>query len=145
MVFAMNTVIAFACSVGINMGFNAKHHTNEEAVSYIHKHHKEHAHQQAINHAHKQSGSEQATGSEKSKSDESDCCPEVVKKFQQLDKSISGSYSVVHPLFLSAFVTLYSNFTSLNHADIVRDIKPFVRSYHPPISNIRLAIHLFRI
>ncbi|MEP7107158.1 MAG: hypothetical protein ABI760_04235 [Ferruginibacter sp.] len=33
----------------------------------------------------------------------------------------------------------------LVNIDIVRDIKPLVRSYHPPISDIRIAIQLFQI
>ena len=40
LVFSLNTVIGFACAVGINMGFNTTHHHEEEAteaVVHIHK------------------------------------------------------------------------------------------------------------
>lgn len=44
-VFAINTVVGFACSVGVDMGFNTKHHGKEEAGEiHIHKDGKKHIH-----------------------------------------------------------------------------------------------------
>ena len=41
LVFAFNTVVGFACAVGINMGFNAPHHHDEEEAieTTVHHHH----------------------------------------------------------------------------------------------------------
>jgi hypothetical protein len=44
-IFSVNTVVGFACSVGIDMGFNSKHHHDEEsteAVVHIHADGKKH-------------------------------------------------------------------------------------------------------
>ena len=44
-VFAINTVVGFACSVGVDMGFNTKHHNDEAAADvHIHKDGTKHLH-----------------------------------------------------------------------------------------------------
>jgi hypothetical protein len=149
-VFALNTVVGFACAVGVDMGFNSKHHGSEEAteaVVHIHKNGKKHIHQEKKesrshdkNHKH-----DEANNTEKPKSDDGNCCTNKVKSFQDVDKSVPASQSIVHPIFFTAFVAVYYNMSSLPHTDIVRDIKPFVRSYHPPIPDIRIAIQSFQI
>lgn len=150
MVFAMNTVVGFACSIGIDMGFNSKHHEAKAvtgAAAHLHKDAKKHIHQEKKE-SHRDdasAGHTEEIKSEDSKSDERDCCPEIVKAFQQLDKSVTGSYGLVHPLFLSAFVAVYDNFSPIFHPDIDRDLRWYVRSYHPPISSIRIAIQSFQI
>ena len=37
LVFAMNTLIGFACAVGVDMGFNRPHHQDEE-IAKVHVH-----------------------------------------------------------------------------------------------------------
>ncbi len=150
MVFALNTVVGFACSVGVDMGFNSKHHHDDEAteaVVHIHKDGKKHIHSEnkeshgrgiSPNH-------DQANNPHKSGSDKDNCCNDKVKSFQQLDKSVPNSVKVIHPVFFTAFLASYYNINILPHTDIVKDIKPFVRSYHPPISDIRIAIQSFQI
>lgn len=150
MVFALNTVVGFACSVGVDMGFNSRHHHDEEAteaVVHTHQDGKEHLHQEKKeNHSHDTSDKhDEANKSGNSKSDEGNCCTNKVKKFQELDKSVPASQSIVHPIFFSAFVAVYYNITLLPPSDIIKDIKPFVRSYHPPIPDIRIAIQSFQI
>lgn len=150
LVFALNTIVGFACSVGVDMGFNSKHHHEEEATEasvHVHKDGKKHIHQEKNgSHSHDTSHQfEEANNFENSKSDEGNCCTGKVKQFQELDKTIPASQGIVHPIFFTAFVAVYYNITLLPHADIVRDIKPFVRSYHPPIPDIRIAIQSFQI
>ena len=150
LVFALNTVVGFACSVGMDMGFNTTHHGEEEAteaVVHIHKNGKKHIHQEKKE-SHRNGKShkhDQAKKSDNSKSDEGNCCTEKVKQFHQLDKHVPDSQSLVHPIFFTAFIGVYYNISLLPHANIVRDIKPFVRSYHPPIPDIRIAIQSFQI
>lgn len=149
-VFALNTVVGFACSVGVDMGFNTKHHNDNEtteAVVHIHKDGKKHIHQEKKeSHSHiKSRKNDEASNTEKSKSDGGNCCTDEVKSFQDLDKSVPNSSNIVHPVFFTAFVTVYYNIRLLPHTDVVKDIKPFVRSYHPPIQDIRIAIQSFQI
>jgi hypothetical protein len=149
-VFALNTVVGFACSVGVNMGFNTKHHDDDEAteaVVHIHKDGKQHIHQEKKeSHSHDKSHKhDEANKPDESKSDQGNCCTNKVKQFQELDKSVPASQSIVHPIFFAAFVAVYYSISLLPHADIVKDIKPFVRSYHPPIPDIRIAIQSFQI
>jgi hypothetical protein len=149
-VFALNTVVGFAFSVGVDMSFNTKHHGEEEvteAVVHIHKDGKKHIHhEKKESHSHDNSHKHNEPSKAKnSKGDEGNCCTDNVKKFQQLDKSVPNSVNIIHPVFFTAFVAVHYNITLLPHTDIVRDIKPFVRSYHPPIPDIRIAIQSFQI
>ena len=149
-VFALNTVVGFACSVGMDMGFNSKHHHDEEAteaVVHIHKDGKKHIHQEKKeSHSHNRSHHhDEANNNHKSGNGKDDCCNDKVRSFEQLDKSVPNSLSIVSPVFFTAFVAAYYNILVLPYTDIVRDIKPFVRSYHPPIPDIRIAIQSFQI
>ena len=47
LVFSLNTIAGFACSVGIDLGYNSKHHPVHEtiqAVAHIHQDGKKHIH-----------------------------------------------------------------------------------------------------
>ena len=46
-VFSLNTVVGFACSVGLEMGFNSSHH-QEEKAAITHKHDNSHQHDDAV-------------------------------------------------------------------------------------------------
>lgn len=149
-VFALNTVVGFACSVGLDMGFNSKHHHAEEvteAVVHVHKDGKRHVHQEKKEkhdhsnpHKHHVANNHHQSGNEKD-----NCCNDKVQEFQDLDKSVPHSFSFVHPVFFTAFIAAYYNISLLPYTNVVKDIKQFVRSYHPPIADIRIAIQSFQI
>src|SRR5687768_11489208 len=147
--FSLNTIIAFACSLGVNMGFNSKDHHNEEtteAVVHIHADGKRHIHyekKKTDNHS-KSHKHEQPKDTQKSKEGKDNCCKDQVLKFQQLDKSVPHSLNIIHPIFLISFFDAFYN-VALPTSEVVKDIKQFVRSYHPPIPNIRIAIQSFQI
>ena len=150
MVFALNTVVGFACSVGVDMGFNSKHHEENEAteaVVHIHKDGKKHIHhEKKESHSHgKAHNHDQDKDHQKPESEKGGCCNDKVLKIQQLDKAVPSSVSLVHPIFFTALVATYYSFIIFPHTDVVKDIKPFVRSYHPPIPDIRIAIQSFLI
>lgn len=185
MVFSLNAIVGFACSLGLDMGYNSKHHGEDaatEAVVHIHKDGKKHihyekksnnnnnSHQQgqdkptkAVVHLHKDGKRhfhhekkvsrnqdksdthDEANNAEKSKKDKDNCCTDKVTNFQQTDKLMPNAVTIIHPVFFTAFVAVYYNINLIPHTDIVRDIKPFVRSYHPPIPDIRIAIQSFQI
>ena len=140
-VFSLNTVIGFACAVGIDMGFNTTHHHEEEAteaIVHIHKDGKKHVHH---NEAAKHHNEE---NNQKEKSGKDDCCNDKVIKITQIDKSFPQSLSAINPVFFTTFIVSFYNidllFTSQNVS-----IKYFVRSHHPPIPDIRVAIQSFQI
>jgi hypothetical protein len=147
LIFGLNTVIGFACSINIDMGFNSSHHGHDEteAVVHIHEDGKKHIHYEEKK-DHKQPhshGEDKKAHSEKEKQKDN-CCTDQVKKFDELDKSIPQSLTISHPDFLIPFFDVYYN-AELPSNDIVRNIKQFVRSYHPPIPDIRIAIQSFQI
>jgi len=150
-VFTLNTVVGFACSAGVDMGFNSKHHHEDEAteavVHVVHKDGKKHVNQgEKESHSHDTSHPhDKAYNHHKSGSDKDNCCNDKVRALQQLDKSVPQTVNVVHPVFFAAFPASYYNINILPHTDVVKDIKPFVRSYHPPIPDIRIAIQSFQI
>ena len=146
-VFSLNTVVGFACSVGIDMGFNTKHHHGEvwtEPVVHIHKDGKKHIHLEKKNrHDHNKSHHQEQANGDKSKDNKDNCCNDKVVQFEQLDKSVPQS-NIIHPIFLITFFDAFYN-VPLPSLNIVKNIKQFVRSYHPPISDIRIAIQSFQI
>jgi len=149
-VFALNTVVGFACSVGVEMGFNTKHHHKEEAteaVVHIHKDGKRHVHHEKNEgHDHDKSHhDDEAINQHKSGNDKDDCCNDKVINFEQLDKSVPNSISILHPVFFTTIVASYYYINILPYSNVVTNKKQFVRSYHPPIPDIHIAIQSFQV
>jgi len=149
-VFSLNTVVGFACALGVDMGFNSKHHHEDEAtqaVVHVHADGNKHVHQEkkeshshGKSHHHDQANNQKKTGNEKD-----NCCNDKVTKFEQLDKSVPNSLSTINPVFFVALVSSFYNIDVLFTSQLAPNIKQFVRSYHPPIPNIRIAIQSFQI
>ncbi len=155
-VFSLNTVIGFACAVGIDMGFNKPHHYNEKTAQvsvHVHADGKKHIHHKETEnvnvkatHHHGTENANTKVNHHNSKDDKENCCNEEVTKFSQLDKSLPQSLkSAANPLFFIALVSSFYNSDILFYSQITPHIKYFVRSYHPPISDIRIAIQSFQI
>ena len=148
LVFGLNTVVGFACSVGLDMGFNSKHHHDAatEAVVHTHKDGKKHIHygKKAAHKHNKANHQDPLNDQQKSKPGKDDCCNDKVLKLEQLDKSVTRSLNIIHPNFIvSTFDEFYN--VSLPTIDIIKNIRQFVRSYHPPIPDVRIAIQSFQI
>ncbi len=143
LVFSLNTIIGFACAVGMDMGFNSNHHEEEVTDISIHRHidgkqHRHHNevkshHEDANNHLHKTTN------------DEDNCCHDKVTKIAQQDKAIAQSINIVSPIFFTAFITGFYNAGALLSTGVDSHFKYFVRSHHPPIPDIRIAIQSFQI
>ena len=134
-VFSLNTVIGFACAVGMDMGFNTSHHHDEaamEATMHVHTDGKKHIHHNDNDH-------------HTSNNETDNCCNDQVMKFTQLDKSVPQSIKTISPTFLTAFVSAWYDIDILYTSYFDTSIKYFVRSYHPPIPDIRIAIQSFQI
>ncbi len=133
-VFSLNTVIGFACAVGMNMGFNSNHH-KESAIEATENHHhdKSHHHDEAdVSH-------------QKTNNDKDNCCNDEVMKFQQVDKNIATSFSLISPVFFTSFLASFYHIDLLSSNNRISTIKYFVRRHHPPIPDIRIAIQSFQI
>lgn len=133
-VFSLNTVIGFACAVGMNMGFNSHHH-EESAVEIlgIHQHDKSRHHDDADVHHH-------------NKANEKDnCCNDEVMKFQKVDKALASSITLDSPVFFTSFPASFYSIDILSSNNRISEIKYFIRRHHPPIPDIRIAIQSFLI
>ena len=142
-VFSLNTIIGFACAVGIDMGFNATHHHDEEATEvsmHVQADGKKHIHHnEAIKHH------DEPNNDHKSKDGKDSCCHDKVIQFAQLDKNVPQSSGVINPIFFITFISSFYNSEILFSSQVTPNIKYFVRNYHPPIPDIRIAIQSFQI
>ncbi|MEO6584654.1 MAG: hypothetical protein ABIO05_10035 [Ferruginibacter sp.] len=150
MVFALNTLVGFACAAGVDMGFNTKHHEEDKSLGaavHVHKDGKKHLHE-VKKESHQQNKShhqEEANNEHKSGSIPDNCCNDKVINFQQSDKSVPNSLSILHPVFFTSFITSYFNINSTPYKNVATNKKRFVRGHHPPIPDIRIAIQSFLI
>jgi len=80
MVFSLNTIVGFACSLGVDMGYNTKHHSHES-----HSHNKPHVHKDGHKHQH----THKIVLGTKLKSTSDDCCSNNVTSFAQLEKVVA--------------------------------------------------------
>ena len=136
-VFSLNMVIGFACAMGLDMGFNHKHHHDWKKTTI-----------QKTSHQPDKccSNNEADNDHPKSKDDKDNCCNDGVMKFAQVDKLLTQSLnSIDNPAFFTVFVSSYYRIHVLSVSPVTKSIKYFVRSYHPPIPDIRIAIQSFQI
>ena len=138
-VFALNTIVGFACAVGLDMGFNTKHHHEQEVtVTPIHVHadgKKHHHHDEAKKNHHEK----------KVDSKKDDCCKDEVTKFQNLDKALTQSANVA--ISAPVFVAIINTFFSPNFFNVAKVFpqKDKAILFHPPPPDILIAIQRFQI
>jgi len=143
-VFSLNTVLGFACSLGLDMGYNKSHHTEEANDVSVHvhangkKHHhgnepkKSHHDEPAANHHDKKDASKK-----------DDCCSNEVMQFQQSDKNLAAKTGINIPVFVAILTTFFGidNFKPVQSSS-----SKYIASYfHPPPPDIRIAIQSFQI
>lgn len=144
MVFSLNTVVGFACSIGVDMGYNTKHHEHQELKP--HSHGKPHAHDAAHQHKHKHShGASGAKVNTLKNAD--DCCANDVTSFIKLDKSVvSNNLLLQTPIFLLAFTSSYFSANVSNVENSIRGKFPYLRRWRSSNdTDIRIAIQSFQI
>lgn len=136
MVFSLNTLVGFACSVGLKMGYNTPHHGKEaEAKVHIHKDGKKHVHKSVALKDH------HAKASKPSKKD--DCCKEKVIKLQTEDKNFQyAKTNISTPVYI-----VPSNYLASVSLNIVQpNLQEYIAChFHPPPQDIRIAIQSFQI
>ncbi|MHA4807888.1 hypothetical protein ACX0G9_07270 [Flavitalea flava] len=153
LVFTLNTAIGFACSMGVDMGFNKHHYDHgEEAlpgdVSQEVEGHQNEGHHNEANEHHEDIDHHHEAGDhhhlKKEGCGDHGCCNDTVVKFQQLDKNlIATAFALYVPLFVPVpgvdfhclpFATLSIVFQ-----------KRVIRHYYPPPPDIRVSIQSFQI
>ncbi len=132
-IFSLNMVVGFACSIGIDMGFNAPHHVKVEIkTTHTHTHH----HGAHKTHDHKSNHTENE--------EKKGCCNDEVQKVQQLDKNINSTAKSTTLLFTallppSFFQTYIVKFLKTNPS-ICKE-----RFFYPPPPNILVESQRFQI
>ena len=135
-VFSMNTVMGFACAMGLNMGYNNSHHETEatEVGVHVHANGKKHHHDEkpVANHHDKKDASKK-----------DDCCTNEVMQFQQLDKSLAAKVGIDIPVFVAISIAYFG----INIFETVKlpAQKYSARHFHPPPPDICIAIQRFQI
>lgn len=154
-VFSLNTVVGFACSVGLNMGFNKSHHQENESKRTGHHHEGElknhHQHVHGDSKGHLQHGVDKDHYSAKTdqhfpKNEKDNCCKDEVIKFAKVDKQTVQSIDVHLPFFVfAAVIPSYPSFEAIATSIHKPNKWYLVRCHHPPIADIRIAIQSFQI
>ena len=137
-VFSMNTVIGFACAMGVDMGFNSKHyHDDEEATeTSVHVNGKKHQHHDEETKHHHDS---------KEDSEKGGCCNDGVIKFQNLEKNLNQNNTLV--IYAHVLATILSDFWNVNIFNCAKALpKQYKASvFHPPPTDILIASQRFQI
>lgn len=152
--FSMNTVIGFACSMGVDMGFNTHHHHSHEAGKHHEHsdadHHEEHDGENSHSHQHEameplhlDTGNNTAFFTSQ---DEANCCKDYVVGFNSVDKQVAKQSSTQLKItYLSPFIAAFSFTESNNEKGYVLHLRipPREIDYSPP--DIRVFIQSFLI
>ena len=147
--FSMNTVVGFACSLGIDMGFNSGHHEDhdEEQPNHSDEVHSgvqeaDHYSKHLLNHAHTVAYVE--NGPVITTSEDEHCCKDFVVGFQNLDKQLAQKLSFAKNKIATTPFILHSTLTFkyIIYLEPVR-IPPKIPDHSPP--DIRVFIQSFLI
>nr|WP_294899597.1 hypothetical protein [uncultured Pedobacter sp.] len=125
-IFLLNTVVIFACSLGMNMKFNTTHHSEAKAISG-------HTHKEENTHHH-------------SKKEKDNCCKDEAVKFATVNKltPLTVDFSF-QPLFVSVALYGFDSLSVSETTDNIAHSNFYFLTYHPPIPDIRVAIQSFQI
>lgn len=104
-VFSMNTIAGFACSAGLDMGYNKHHHEKGGAGGHHHSGHK-HSHKYGHAHGSRTHGADHMSTA-KPLADK-DCCSNDVASFTLLDKALAHvNYQLNPPISSLDFTVPY--------------------------------------
>ena len=131
-VFSLNTLAGFACSIGVDMGYNSHHHEHGEM------HH---------NHGHPTNPIDGVSVKFSDAGSKDDCCSNDVTQFSLLDKSVAANNLLVAaPVFLLPFVTTFFSDTINDRGLAVNSQFQFVRrSSFLNDTDLQMAIGRFQI
>ena len=159
-VFSLNMLVGFACSIGVDMGFNSARQKREVTApaTHVHANGKKHQHHQqpakaAIHvHAngkkhthHNQTAKLHQEENKPTQKEKDDCCNDKVIKFQSLDKAINQNTKA--SIDVPALVAIITIFSRLDIYKLSKAYPPKykARFFYPPPPDIRIAIQSFQI
>ena len=143
-IFSLNIFVGFACSIGIDMGFNAPQHVEVESkTQHTHTHAHKHDSNTGIDHHAAYKTHDHKTNHTK-KEEKKGCCNDEVQKVQQLDKNINSS--------VKRTTVLYTTLLPLSffQTNIVQPLRTNIfkfreRFFYPPPPNILVEFQRFQI
>lgn len=138
LVFSLNTVVVFACTLGLDMGFSTHYHENADAIT------DQYEEAAPPHHHHGDNGNRHQQS--KGESDKKDnCCIDNGIIFEQLDKVVANTAKIHfnYPVF-SALTPVFS-LTDILSASHQTNHRPLVRWYFPQPPDIRVSIQSFQI
>lgn len=154
-VFSLNTAVGFACSIGMDLGYNNSHHQDVavQPATHVHSEHEGHHQPEPAKkavHSHSD-GKEHDHHSDLKKpvSDvtdlpgDDDCCTNEVYKFNSLDKNLTQQKSGIEYLALPVI-----NEIAFIAADAGNKSAPVLHSSRylfPPPPDILISIQKFQI
>lgn len=132
LIFFLNTVVGFACTIGMDMGFNGAHHKDDHA---------QHQHDEAPSHQH-----DGAVPHQYQKTEKDNCCKDEVSKLTASDKEALStavfSFQLSFPATLQTPVYIQSRLSSIP-VNIPNTY--FARHGRAPVPDVRIAIQSFQI
>ncbi len=145
LVFISNTFIGLACTFKLNTSFKSNHHQkNTNAAVHIHNDGTHHDHSKKSEK--KQNNHDSDLNKNKLPEDsKNECCNSKIQQLQSVEKFVPDYINLSHPVFSTAFIISYFSIVDPTYKDIVKNNWWSVRNYHPPISDIRIAIQSFQI
>ena len=134
-VFSLNTLIGFACAVGMYMGFNKKHHHHDDPVSSAtvsHHHETTHHHDDGL--------------TKKNATEENNCCTDKASQLSGSDKLLAQTINtgIETPVALVFLHFLYSSDLSSIFTQDINKV-PVVRPFVLNSRGIRVSIQSFQI
>ncbi|MBE7170101.1 MAG: hypothetical protein INR73_05890 [Williamsia sp.] len=136
-VFSLNTIMGFACSLGVDMGYNSKHHAHEN-----HSPANSHSHTSSHKHVHAKPFISGIT----LKASNDDCCTGGATRFALVDKSLSNPVQLQAPAFFIEIRDLFLPYLNDEAGNTVNTRFQFVRrSCFLNDIDIHTAIRRFQI
>jgi hypothetical protein len=135
-VFSLNIIAGFACSVGMDMGYNSNHHIKQDSSHFHDNSHQSHGKTDChvpVKHSESQGPSD-------------DCCSDEVTRFIKLDKSLETGFQLQAPAitasYLSGFIIPIFSDDNSSRSIISLTRRSWPSSYH---TAIRIVIQSFQI
>ena len=133
-VFSSSTILSFACSLGLDMGYNSGHHSKKKKSESTHQC------------CEKPDIAADSNNNQQSPVEKDDCCTNSVIDFQLMAKSISqNNIDFALPLSVHHHVMIVQMF-SMEHSSISSVMNLYVfRTDQLPPPDIRVSIRSFQI
>ena len=137
-VFGFNIVVGFACSLGINMGFNS--HQHSEACTVTVKNYDSEYGEQASS-----APVSQYQCKHKSDREKDMCVDKKVVKLSRKDKTVPESATEFCNIFLPSFVASFYQYALVHSTQVFPPDKYYPQDYHPSTGDLRISIQSFLI